>query len=133
MIVDAQLPDGSGFDLADAIRGHAALSNTPVLTLIAADRSVVAQADRACVSACLMKPVKQSELFRAVLAGAGHRAGQRALAGRAKGGDQIDLPPLHILVGEDSLVNQKLVYEILTRRGHSVVLAGNGEDVLARA
>ena len=39
VIVDAQLPDGSGFDLAEAIRGHATLGNTPILTLIAADRS----------------------------------------------------------------------------------------------
>ena len=37
-----------------------------------------------------------------------------------------------MLVGEDSLVNQKLIYEILTRRGHSVELGANGEAVLAR-
>ena len=42
-----------------------------------------------------------------------------------------DLPPLKILVGEDSEVNQKLIAEMLTRRGHAVHVAGDGEEALA--
>ena len=49
-----------------------------------------------------------------------------------EGWDEAELPPLQILVGEDSLVNQKLIHEILTRRGHAVAMAANGEEVLAR-
>ena len=93
---------------------------------------MAAEAERACVSACLMKPVKQSELFRAILAALGGEPGEACSAGRGKDRDQSDLPPLHVLVGEDSLVNQKLIYEILTRRGHAVAVAANGEEVLAR-
>ena len=132
VIVDAQLPDGSGFKLADAIRNHATLGNTPILTLIAADRSAVAAADRAGSSACLMKPVKQSELLNAILAALGGDLGQECPARPGKDGDESDLSPLRILVGEDSLVNQKLIHEILTRRGHAVEVAVNGEEVLAR-
>ena len=39
VIMDAQLPDGNGFHLADAIRSHATVGKTPILTLIAADRA----------------------------------------------------------------------------------------------
>ena len=131
VIVDAQLPEGSGFNLAEVIRNHATLGGTPVVTLINADRAGAAEAERAGVAACLMKPVKQSELFNALLAALGHERGQACQGPLAVDGP-ADLPPLSILVGEDSQVNQKLIYEILTRRGHTVALAANGEEVLAR-
>ena len=132
VILDAQLPDGNGFHLADAIRGHASLGKTPILTLIAADRGQAEQADRARVSACLMKPVKQSELFDAILAALGRGPVEACGDRRGKACDEAELPPLRILVGEDSLVNQRLIHEILTRRGHAVELESNGEEVLAR-
>ena len=132
VIMDAQLPDGNGFHLADAIRSHATVGKTPILTLIAADRALAEQADRAGVSACLMKPVKQSELFDAILTALGRGPAEACSRRGGKECDEAELPPLRVLVGEDSLVNQKLIYEILTRRGHSVELGANGEAVLAR-
>ncbi len=44
-------------------------------------------------------------------------------------------PPLHqqklrILLAEDNLVNQRLVLRLLEKRGHAVVVAGNGQDAL---
>ncbi|HEY8536778.1 MAG TPA: ATP-binding protein [Vicinamibacterales bacterium] len=40
--------------------------------------------------------------------------------------------PLTVLLVEDNPVNQRLAQEILERRGHRVVLAGNGREALAR-
>jgi two-component system, sensor histidine kinase and response regulator len=131
-IVDAQLPDGSGLELPDAIDGHATLGPTPIVALIAADRAAAAEADRASVRACLMKPIKHSELLRAVSGALGLEPGEACPAGRGKTTRETEMPPLRVLVGEDSLVNRKLIYEILTRRGHTVHLAANGEEVLAR-
>jgi signal transduction histidine kinase/ActR/RegA family two-component response regulator len=42
------------------------------------------------------------------------------------------LPPLHILVAEDNLVNQRVVCGILKRQGWTVALALNGEQALER-
>jgi PAS domain S-box-containing protein len=42
------------------------------------------------------------------------------------------LPPLHILLGEDNSINQQLAATILEKQGHSVTVAGSGEEVLAR-
>ena len=42
------------------------------------------------------------------------------------------LPPLHILVAEDNLVNQRVVCGILRRQGWTVALALNGEQALER-
>ena len=129
-IIDAELPDGCGFDLIASLGNHATLGKTPVLALIAAERTAVARADRAGVATCLMRPVKQSELLNAVLTALGGRAPDER-APRWDDWEEPELPPLKILVGEDSLVNQKLIYEMLSRRGHSVLVAGNGEEVLA--
>ena len=131
MIVDAQLPDASGFDLANSIAGHASLHETPIVALIAADRAAAAQADGARVSACLMKPAKHSEMHRALSAALGLVSAEVCPARSGRDGRETELPPLRILVGEDSLVNQKLIHEILIRRGHTVALAANGEEVLA--
>ena len=38
--------------------------------------------------------------------------------------------PMSILVGEDNHVNQKLLQKLLEKRGHQVVLAQNGQEVL---
>ncbi|HUJ21977.1 MAG TPA: response regulator, partial [Bryobacteraceae bacterium] len=42
-------------------------------------------------------------------------------------------PPsrLHILLAEDNVVNQKLAVRLLEKQGHSVVVAGNGREVLS--
>jgi len=42
----------------------------------------------------------------------------------------MPLPPLRILVAEDSLVNQKLAVGLLQKHGHTVVIADNGKAAL---
>jgi len=37
---------------------------------------------------------------------------------------------LRVLVAEDNLVNQRLVTRLLEKRGHFVVVAGNGREAL---
>ena len=38
--------------------------------------------------------------------------------------------PLRVLLVEDGLVNQKLAISLLTRYGHSVTVAGNGQEAV---
>ena len=42
----------------------------------------------------------------------------------------LSVSPVRILLAEDNLVNQRVVQRILQKRGHSVVLAGNGREAL---
>ena len=84
------------------------------------------------VAACLSKPVKPSGLLDAVCA---------ALQGPAA--PTVPVPPgvepptpstlLHILLAEDSLVNQKLTVALLRKRGHKVVIANNGKEAVSAA
>lgn len=43
------------------------------------------------------------------------------------------LPPLRVLVAEDNIINQKTIRALLEKRGHTVVLANDGVDGVARA
>ena len=44
---------------------------------------------------------------------------------------QIRMSPRRVLLVEDNLVNQRVAFGLLTRRGHRVTLAGNGVAALA--
>jgi CheY-like chemotaxis protein len=39
--------------------------------------------------------------------------------------------PLHVLLVEDNLINQKVAARLLEKQGHTVVIAGNGKEALA--
>ena len=82
-------------------------------------------------AAHLMKPVKQSEVFNAIVTSLG--------AGVPEAPDvhfycprlKIGPPPLRILLVEDSVFNQKMAVGLLEKHGHTVVVANNGREALS--
>jgi CheY-like chemotaxis protein len=76
-----------------------------------------------------MKPVKQSELFNAIAAALSGDGAQIAVRESA-GPPGVTLPPLRILLAEDSLVNQRLAVAILEKQGHQVTVAGDGQAAM---
>ena len=76
----------------------------------------------------LTRPVKHSVLQDALLLAVEKREHQQAKASvpDAKGQPRRR----RILLAEDGLVNQKVATALLTRRGHSVVIANNGLEAL---
>ena len=133
-LLDAHMPQFDGFQLAQAIRYDPVADSAMIMMLSSKDLS--AEIDRCNalgVAAYLKKPIKQSELFDAILA---------AMRAETK---PVDASPpmeetqkscsgparlLHVLVAEDHPVNQRLLTDILVGRGHSVSLAKNGLEVL---
>jgi two-component system sensor histidine kinase/response regulator len=80
-----------------------------------------------------MKPIKQSELFDAIVAGVGGAVdldAPAAVVNRLAGFEPAQRP-LRILLAEDSLVNQKLAIGLLQRGGHSLSIVNNGKEALA--
>lgn len=85
------------------------------------------------VAAYLLKPIRQSDLNQAIARVLGARQNQEviplftrfSLEDRAEHSDS-----LHILLAEDNPVNQRLARSLLEKRGHSVVVAGNGREAL---
>jgi two-component system, sensor histidine kinase and response regulator len=81
------------------------------------------------VHAFLTKPIRQSQVHRALVTALGGPApsgSQRASARRLSTVHR----PLRVLLAEDNPVNQKLTVSILHREGHEVVLAENGRQAV---
>ncbi|MFM9963718.1 MAG: response regulator [Planctomycetaceae bacterium] len=130
VLSDLHMPDTDGFMLAEAIRHEPALARTMVLMLTSGDRpGDAAKCRELGISAYLFKPIKQSELFNALVATLGINAPEdhpQPVAAAPLGG----LPALHILLAEDSLANQKLAVGLLTKWGHQVAVANDGAEAI---
>ncbi len=132
VLTDANMPEVDGFSLAGAIKADVALSSAVIMMLTSGDRpDDVARCRRLGITAFLMKPVKQSELFDAIAAAIAPSEVPLADECPPTGGTGSILRRLHILLAEDSLVNQKLAVGLLERRGHRVCVANNGREAVA--
>jgi CheY-like chemotaxis protein len=131
VLTDWMMPGIDGFGLARAIRADKRFAALPLVLLSSA--SLAHAHDRAAAegfSACLTKPVKQSELLDAIMATLAPAA---AIAPTSPRDELPSTRTLRILVAEDNAPNQKLVVTLLEQRGHRVVTVANGRDAVARA
>jgi len=130
VLTDAHMPRVDGFMLAEQIKQDPSMCSTVVMMLTSGDRpDDMQRCEDMRISAYLLKPIKQSELLEAIELALGITAPKAELLATAA-------PPrhvrsLHILLAEDSLVNQKLAVALLEGSGHKVTVAGNGREALA--
>ena len=132
-ILDMHMPDMDGLTLATEIRKQRDATALPLILFSSLGRRE-AGAEGMDFAAYLTKPLKQSQLFDAligVLAGAEVKV--RARAAPAK--PQVDPGmaarlPLRILLAEDNVVNQMLARRLLSQMGYHADLAANGIETL---
>jgi len=144
VILDMQMPDMDGLELARAIRSDPALRAIPLVLLTSMGlRGLVEEARGAGIAACLSKPVRQSQLYDclaslmssdpnepagvvdAVLTG---QPSRRASAPVHP--DGAATPHTRVLVAEDNVVNQKVTCRMLEKLGYRVDVVGDGAEVL---
>jgi PAS domain S-box-containing protein len=129
VLLDANMPEVDGFTLAERIRAHPDLVGATVMMLSSACQPIDA---RRCqelgLAAYLTKPIKQTDLHRAILAALGAPVGETTVP---------ETPPaaptgrrLRLLLAEDNPVNQKLAVRLLEKKGHTVVVAGDGVEAV---
>jgi two-component system, sensor histidine kinase and response regulator len=126
VLVDAQMPGIDGYELARRINDHLQYAGATIMMLSSSD-SPSSGEPRPRLAASLMKPIKQSELFDAIMTSLGV-----SLRGPERPTETS--PPtrrLRILLAEDNVVNQKFVRHVLDKRGHDVTVAGNGREAIA--
>ena len=127
VLTDVNMPDVDGFTLCEWIRHDQLLARTPIIMLTSGARAGDgARRDALNVSANLMKPVKQSELFNAIVRALGVNVSEDEYEPKP---DTVPVSrPLKILLAEDNLVNQKLATGVLDQQGHSVRVVNNGAE-----
>ena len=135
ILADMHMPGMDGFELVERIRQRPELSTATIMMLTSAGhRGDAARCEELEVSAYLLKPIRQSELREAVarVLGAKEQRSEIPLVTRYSLQDVLDPSvSLRVLLAEDNLVNQRLGMRLLEKRGHSVVVAGNGRETLA--
>jgi len=134
VLTDMHMPGMDGFALVERIRERPELSTATIMMLTSAGhRGDAARCQELGVSAYLLKPIRQSELREAVarVLGAREQRGAIPLITRFSLHDAREpAASLRVLLVEDNAVNQRLASRLLEKRGHSVVVAGNGLEAL---
>lgn len=127
ILLDMQMPEMDGVELAEKIRQLPAHVSTPAVMLTSLGRREVTGG---AFAAFLTKPVKAAQLYETLARVLGiEQAGEPA----AKAGINKDMAkrlPLRILVAEDNAVNQKVALKILDRMGYRADVVSNGREAL---
>ncbi|MEI6027293.1 MAG: response regulator [Betaproteobacteria bacterium] len=127
-IVDMHMPEMDGATLAKAIRdaGHA----LPLVLFTSLGRK---EAGDGRFAATLAKPLRQSQLFDALVGLLGPVAGPGPAKAAVKPKTDAQMAqrhPLRILLAEDNAVNQKLALRLLQQMGYRADVAGNGLEAV---
>ncbi len=133
VLSDVHMPERDGFDLAQAIKSDPAIGSIVILMLTSGDRpGDIARCEQLGVAAYLLKPIKQSELYDAIVLAISGESAVQSDVEEATRMPRAVTRPLEILLAEDSLVNQRLAIAVLSKWGHRVTVANNGKEAVAR-
>ena len=132
VLADGHMPGMDGFDLSASVHKDAQLSGVTIILLtFAGHREDQARAKSVGAAAAVTKPVKQSELWDAIVTALHVPGRQKTRPSAARSMARGAHRRLRVLVAEDNPVNQELVLHLLERRGHSAIVAENGKQAIA--
>ena len=131
VLLDANMPGLDGFAVAEQVRLHPELAGSTIMMLSSSGlESDVARCRALGIAAHLTKPIKASDLLEAMTRTVDVSV---AAPAAAKSAPAVVAPArlISVLVAEDNVVNQRVALGLLTRRGHTVTVVGNGREALA--
>jgi signal transduction histidine kinase/DNA-binding response OmpR family regulator/predicted hydrocarbon binding protein len=134
-LIDGQMPEMDGFELARRIRADGRSDVRLVLLTSMNVGRDEARSRGPGFAATLTKPVKQSQLYDTLV-------GVMADHPRSEPAERVAPPamfdaemasrqPLRILVAEDNAINQKLTLHMLAKFGYRADIAANGQEAVA--
>ena len=131
-ILDVQMPDMDGFQLATAVRGDKKIAKTNLLMLTSAGQRGDGERCRELgIRGYLTKPISRSDLLEAlgtVLAGSAEETGMPDVVTRHTIAESR--ATLRVLLAEDNPVNQQVAVAMLVKRGHEVHVSSNGREAV---
>ena len=131
IVSDVHMPEMSGYDFIEQVRQDPDVSETPIIILTSGGREgEEALRIQLGVSERLLKPVKQSELFDAIVRTLGVTSPEDGGEFDFEEPSEHSLEHLKVLLAEDNAINQKLAIGVLSRFGHDVTIANNGAEAV---
>jgi len=131
VITDMQMPEMDGLSLCEKIRQNKRFGDVAILLLSSSLRQGEAARCRELrVGSYLAKPVQPSELLDRVLTALARHPLPADQPPGAQGPVEERKQKMRILLAEDNSVNRKLAVTLLQKRGHEVMVAENGQEVL---
>ncbi|NIM10926.1 MAG: response regulator [Candidatus Aminicenantes bacterium] len=125
-LLDFQMPDISGTQLAEMIKSDELIQNT-VLVLLSSSTAYQTHEElrEYGFNTLLYKPIKQSQLFRGIASAMGVVKLEERVQKPTP--QEITSKPLDILLVEDNVLNQKVALFNLKKFNHHVDVAENGK------
>jgi PAS domain S-box-containing protein len=130
VLLDAQMPEMDGFEVAQKISNLPGCSATPMVMLSSAGLKGDAQrASDSGIVGYLTKPIARDELIQVVAKVLNMQSAQAQslVTSHSIREDQV---LMNVLLVEDHEINQKLAITLLERWGHHVEVADNGQIAL---
>ncbi len=130
-LIDMQMPEMDGVAVASEIRKLPEGKDLPMVLFTSLGYKPES-ATEDLFSTVLYKPLKPNQLFETILSVLNNKPHQQPRKHTAPIIDHTFAQrcPMHILLAEDNLVNQKVAIGILQRMGYHVDVAANGLEVL---
>ncbi|MGA7155341.1 MAG: response regulator [Acidobacteriaceae bacterium] len=134
VLLDVHMPDMDGFAVAEQIKNSDKHQGLRIILLTSGSRSSDLERCRDLgISDYLSKPIKQSELFDAIVTTMADHGRKREQHARPPALIQAPERSLRVLLAEDNPVNQTLAMRILEKLGHKVQVVNNGKEALGRS
>jgi two-component system sensor histidine kinase/response regulator len=133
VLLDMQMPEMSGWDISKAIREDKQLKDTRIVILSSMSfKNYLAKCRDYDVDSFLVKPVKESRLLDAIKK-AMMKKSERKKKTVCRLPVNRKFESLRILVAEDNEVNQRLIQNMLMKRGMIVDIAHDGKEAARKA
>ncbi|MDO8142444.1 MAG: response regulator, partial [Candidatus Brocadiales bacterium] len=139
MLLDCRMPGMDGFGVADQIKNELGDIGMTIMMLTSDNRTGdMARCLDLGITGYVVKPVKRASLRDSIANIMSSKKGASKNVTVVEGDVSAAVQPqpleihrpLHILLAEDNEINQRLAVRMLKKRGHTVVVAGNGRNAL---
>ncbi|MCL5773032.1 MAG: response regulator [Firmicutes bacterium] len=135
-ILDLNMPEMDGFMLAEEIRRFHSAESMPLI-LLSSITAFKHDERMDYFNAHLSKPVKASQLYNVLIQAISTLPAKIIKTRTARDDEKSEFDsamaerlPLHILLAEDNVINQKVALIMLDRLGYRADAVGNGNEVL---
>ena len=141
MLLESNLPELDGFELAEQIKQNPKLADTIIMMLpTVGNRGDASRCKELGISAYLTKPILQTELLDAIKTVQARSAVGNKQNSKKEEGQPTELVTRHslreekqrlcILLTDDNKINQKVAARLIEKRGHKVEIANDGAEAL---